>query len=180
VYLSDGGHFDNLGLYEMVRRRCRFIVVIDAAADAEFRLECLGNALRKVRIDLNIPIVFGDMGPLRARRKRAAVARIRYSAVDGPVADGWLVYVKPMCVGTEPPDVESYRAAHPAFPHQSTANQWFDESHTESYRMLGLHTIDEICRDWPGGSLESFCRYVDEGYLGGGHVEAHEPGVAGG
>ena len=70
--------------------------------------------------------------------KRCAVASIRYAAVDGPCEDGWLLYLKPVRLGGEPPDVESYAAAHPTFPHQSTSGQWFDESQTESYRMLGL------------------------------------------
>ena len=54
VYLSDGGHFENLGLYEMVRRRCRFIVVSDAGCDPDFVFEDLGNAVRKIAIDLGI------------------------------------------------------------------------------------------------------------------------------
>src|SRR6186713_1045162 len=56
VYLSDGGHFENLGLYEMVLRRCRFIVVSDASTDPKCQLEDLGNAIRKIRIDLGVPI----------------------------------------------------------------------------------------------------------------------------
>ena len=56
VYLSDGGHFENLALYEMVRRRCRFIVAIDAGCDPKFAFEDLGNAVRKIYIDLGIRI----------------------------------------------------------------------------------------------------------------------------
>ena len=58
VYLSDGGHFENLGLYEMVLRRCRVIFVSDAGCDPHCNLEDLGNAIRKVRIDLGVPITF--------------------------------------------------------------------------------------------------------------------------
>ena len=84
VYLSDGGHFENLGLYEMVRRRCRYIVVLDAGCDRDFHYDDLGNALRKIRIDLRIPIDFDEVTrPLKERRKRCAVGTIRYSAVDG-------------------------------------------------------------------------------------------------
>ena len=56
IYVSDGGHFENLGLYEMVLRRCHFIVLSDAGQDAEYTFEDLGNAIRKIRIDLGIPI----------------------------------------------------------------------------------------------------------------------------
>ena len=167
VYLSDGGHFENLALYEMVLRRCGQIVVLDSGCDPAFTYEDLGNALRKVRIDLKVPIEFEDqyIHPMREKKRRCAIATIRYSAVDPTWPDGQLIYIKPMLLGTEPPDVEAYAAANPSFPHQSTGNQWFNESQTESYRMLGLHTLDEICRGWNGNSLEDFGRHVREIYL---------------
>ena len=56
VYLSDGGHFENLGLYEMVLRRCHYIVVSDGSCDADRSFTDLGNAIRKIRIDLGIDI----------------------------------------------------------------------------------------------------------------------------
>jgi hypothetical protein len=167
VYLSDGGHFENLALYNMVLRRCRYIVVLDSGCDAKYGYEDLGNALRKIRIDLKIPIEFADddIRPLREKAKRCAVARIRYSEVDGPCEDGILIYVKPILLGNESPDVESYAAAFPEFPHQSTADQWFNESQTESYRMLGLHTVEEICRGWDGGTWAGFVEHLRGGYL---------------
>ena len=167
VYLSDGGHFENLGLYEMVLRRCRRIVVLDSGCDPEFVFDDLGNALRKIRIDLGIPIAFedGSMQRLRARHSRCALAAIRYSAADAAAPDGWLLYVKPMLLGSEPPDVANYGCSHPDFPHQSTNNQWFDESQTESYRMLGLTTLEEICGGWNGGSLDDLHGHVARAYL---------------
>jgi hypothetical protein len=167
VYLSDGGHFENLGLYEMVRRRCRYIVVLDGGCDRDLHYDDLGNALRKIRIDLKIPIDFDTerAGPLGLRKKRCALGTIRYSAVDGVGTDGRLVYVKPMLLGDEEPDVVSYAAAHPDFPHQSTGDQWFDESQTESYRSLGLHTLDDMCRGWAGGSIPDLCRHLETAYL---------------
>lgn len=166
VYVSDGGHFENLGLYEMVRRRCRYIVVLDSSCDPDFQFKDLGNALRKIRIDLGIPIEFDDehVQSLRTNR-RCAVACIRYSTVDGPCEDGRIVYIKPLLRGNESPDVTSYAAAHDTFPHESTADQMFDESQTESYRMLGLATIDEIAAGWDGGSLASLCAHVETKYL---------------
>jgi hypothetical protein len=168
VYLSDGGHFENLGLYEMVLRRCRTIVVLDSGADPCFTYEDLGNALRKIRIDMNIPIEFGDelCRPLQDRKKRCAVGRIGYSKVDGECEDGYLIYVKPMFLGNESPDVRSYHAEQLEFPHQSTADQWFNESQTESYRMLGLETMDEISRGLKGTGLEDL-RSAVEGYIKG-------------
>ncbi|MGH9474806.1 MAG: patatin-like phospholipase family protein [Terriglobales bacterium] len=143
VYLSDGGHFENLGLYEMIRRRCQTILVVDASCDPDFTFEDLGNALRKIRIDFRVPITFAagqEVEQMRRRKQRAVVATIQYSVFGEGSSDGVLIYCKPMLVGDEVPDVASYAAAHPSFPHQSTVDQWFDESQTESYRMLGIAT----------------------------------------
>jgi hypothetical protein len=174
VYLSDGGHFENLGLYEMVRRRCRCIVVLDGSGDPDFHYDDLGNALRKIRIDMKIPIDFEDalVEPLKRHQRRATVATIRYSMVDGPGTDGRLVYIKPMLLGNEAPDLMSYAAAHASFPHQSTADQWFDESQIECYRALGLHTLDELCRGWEGEGLADFCRHIETAYLRPGPADA--------
>ncbi|HLK20230.1 MAG TPA: patatin-like phospholipase family protein [Bryobacteraceae bacterium] len=166
VYLSDGGHFENLGLYEMVLRRCHIIVVLDSGADPNLTYEDLGNALRKIRIDMNIPIEFEQemCCPLQERKKRCAVARIGYSKVDGDCDDGYLIYVKPLFLGNESPDVQSYHAEQPVFPQQSTTDQWFNESQTESYRMLGLETMDEIVRGLEGNALDDV-RKVAEAYI---------------
>ncbi|MDQ3413428.1 MAG: hypothetical protein M3480_00380, partial [Verrucomicrobiota bacterium] len=74
VYLSDGGHFENLGLYEMVLRRCHYIVVSDAGEDPLCSFADLGSAVRKIRIDFGISIEFDDIAARRrgsARRQRA-------------------------------------------------------------------------------------------------------------
>lgn len=150
VYLSDGGHFENLGLWSMVLRRCRCILVCDAGADPEYTFDDLANAIRLIRIDHGVPIVFDegfDIGP-RSREggnQAFAIGRIQYSAVDGPSAgDGVLIYVKATLTGAEPVDVTNYAKGHPAFPHESTAEQWFTEAQFESYRMLGLTTVANI------------------------------------
>jgi hypothetical protein len=162
VYLSDGGHFENLGLYEMVKRGCRYIVLVDCSADPEKRFGDLGNALRKIRIDTNVDIKFDDgwAQDLRDGRKRWAVGRILYHQVNNADEDGTLVYIKPVMCQTEPPDVLAYQAANPDFPHQGTANQFFNESQTESYRMLGLHTVREMIQSW--SAKQGFQELVDQ------------------
>jgi hypothetical protein len=173
VYLSDGGHFENLGIYEMVLRRCHTIVVLDSGCDEQFTYEDLGNALRKIRIDMKIPITFGEKAaaalrsPDKDKRKRCATAVIQYSAVDADCPDGRLIYIKPMLLGNEPPDVASYQRSFPSFPHQSTAEQWFDESQTESYRMLGEYSVEEILREWdPAALLPDLPGHIETSYLG--------------
>jgi len=151
----------------MILRRCHSIVVLDGGQDGTFSYEDLGNALRKVRIDHNVEIRFETGGVLPD--KRCAVARILYP--DAP--PGWLVYVKPKLLGGEPPDVASYGKANPDFPHQSTGDQWFDESQTESYRMLGKTSIDAVCGSWPAdGLIEDFAQHVQAEYLAGGAMQA--------
>ncbi len=152
IYLSDGGHFDNLGLYEMVRRRCRFIVVVDAGCDPDCKLEDLGSAARKIYIDFGISIDFGKLA-IQARKNppvpgaRFATATISY---PGSTRTGWLLYIKPSyyCT-TEGVDVRGYASDHPAFPHESTTDQWFSESQLEAYRALAAHIVEHICS---GGS----------------------------
>ena len=125
VYLSDGGHFENLGLYEMVLRRCHYIVVSDAGQDPECSFADLGEAVRKIRIDFGIPIEFGQMGiyprsQIDALAKmpghNCAIGRIRYSVVDGSAApDGVIVYVKPACYGMSPAtSTNTLRGAKPS------------------------------------------------------------------
>jgi hypothetical protein len=144
VYLSDGGHFENLGMYELVRRRCRYIVACDGGQDASFSFEDLGNAIRKCRADFGVEIEI-DLNSIRppaaepgGRPRSAAhcaVGVIHYP--DAPL--GTLVYIKASLTGDEPADVLEYATLHGEFPHQSTADQFFDESQFESYRRLGHH-----------------------------------------
>lgn len=148
IYLSDGGHFENLGLYEMVRRRCRTIVVADAGADPRCTLEDLGNAVRKVAVDLGVKIDFRRI--LVRKRSDVAVAGVYCALGDIQYPEGVcgkIVYFKPGFYGTgEPADVRAYAAANAKFPHESTLNQWFGESQFESYRSLGAYVIEEICK----------------------------------
>lgn len=146
VYLSDGGHFENLGIYELVRRRCRLIVAVDVASDREMAFEDLGNAIRKCATDLHVSIEL-DVSKMDLVAGSGlcggscAVGAVRYSHVDPGGVDGTLLYIKPAIIGSENADVLNYRKAHPDYPHQSTADQWFDEAQFESYRALGYHIV---------------------------------------
>lgn len=57
-YLSDGGHFENMGGYELIRRRLPLIVVIDAEADPSYAFDGLANLVRKARLDFQAEIRF--------------------------------------------------------------------------------------------------------------------------
>ena len=161
VYLSDGGHFENLGIYEMVVRRCHTIIAIDGGCDPDYAFEDLANAVRKIRIDLGVPIEFANGVAIRKdpdNQHHWAIGTIKYSAVDGTPEkeDGRLIYIKASITGDEPADVAQYHRASPAFPHESTADQWFSESQFESYRVLGQHIATRIVGDSGSATLEQF------------------------
>ena len=149
VYLSDGGHFENLGLYEMVLRRCRYILVSDASCDTARSFTDLGNAIRKVRIDLGVEIEI-DPQLLKVQaetllsRTHFALGIIRYDRIDQGATPGLLIYLKPSLTGNEPADVTEYASCHEEFPHEPTADQFFDESQFESYRALGAHIAEKV------------------------------------
>jgi hypothetical protein len=198
-YLSDGGHFENLGGYELVRRHVPFIIMIDAGADPNYDFADFANFERKVRIDFGaevqpfgkdewqaaIDAIAGKPAPGApagatdpARKAWDAIAS--HVAVDrdeggpldglvdlsetsrqGPIVkkhaalfrvvypnerdrQSILLYVKASLSGDEPADVQNYRRRNEDFPHESTADQSFDESQWESYRRLGKHVGDMV------------------------------------
>jgi len=165
VFLSDGGHFENLGLYEMVLRRCKVIVVCDAGCDPDCSLEDLGNAIRKIRTDLGVNIdlkVFSiysrndqryDKPSDEEIGKHCAIGTIHYKNVDDTETPGTLIYIKPTICGPEPKDIFNYKQSDPTFPHESTIDQFFSESQFESYRTLGTYTIERIFEGVTSNSL---------------------------
>lgn len=169
VYLSDGGHFENLGAYEMIRRRCRYIVVSDAGCDVGHTFADLGNLVRKASIDFGVQFRFVGLDGLRSRGKSRSpndpvgvVADIIYPELtDHP---GRLLYIKPGYHGGEPPSVRSYGELHPEFPHESTADQFFGESQFEAYRALGEHCLESLTgsRQFHPGSIASFMAAASE------------------
>lgn len=153
IYASDGGHFENLGIYELVRRRCRFIVACDAGADSDLAFDDLGGAIRKCRADFGVDIDL-DLGPIREGAKGAASDDVsRWHCALGTVRylregeEGAILYVKASVTGDEPADVLNYRRQNPTFPHESTGDQFFDESQFESYRRLGHHVMTQVLED---------------------------------
>jgi hypothetical protein len=166
-YLTDGGHFENTALYELVRRRLRHMIVLDNGADARAGLEDLAALVRKARLDFGATIVFretpvgsppqtGSLGELGFKPARIdkpdelgrAVDATRYAAYADVTYDdgtkGVLLVVKPTVLGDEPLDILQYRAAHPDFPQQTTADQFFDEAQWEAHRALGEHVASEL------------------------------------
>ncbi|MBR9988410.1 MAG: patatin-like phospholipase family protein [Gemmatimonadetes bacterium] len=137
VHLSDGGHFENTGMYELLRRRCRYIIAADCGADPDFAFDDVGNLVRRAREDFDIEIRI-DLSPLRpgadgTARQPMVAGDIHYP--DG--VTGVLLLFKPTLIGSEPADVTQYRSRNAAFPAESTGDQFYDEAQWESYRRLG-------------------------------------------
>jgi Patatin-like phospholipase len=155
VYLSDGGHIENLGVYELLKRGCGLILVVDAEADPSMSFPSLLTLERYARIDLGVRIqlpweeialmtkpvgsVIPSGTPAPATRgPHCAIGRIFYETG----LEGIIVYFKSSLSGDEKDYVLDYKKRFPAFPHETTADQFFTEEQFESYRALGFHMVD--------------------------------------
>jgi hypothetical protein len=165
-YLSDGGFFENLAAYELIRRRVPRMIVCDGSADPSYQFDDLANLLRKARIDFDAEIIPFDLAtqgadiPAEIReylgtledlkptvdrdgniigssKKHATLFWVCYQTE--PKRPSLLLYLKASITGNESVDVLNYHATHPEFPHESTGDQFFDEEQWESYRRLGDH-----------------------------------------
>ena len=140
LHLSDGGHFETLGLYELVRRKCRFIIVVDAGCDPDWAFADLARACERIRVDF-CALMEIDTQPLHPNENGYSLrpgirGRIIYE--DGTVSS--VLFVKATVFSGLPEDIYGYRQAHSDFPNQTTADQFFDEAQFEAYRELGFGT----------------------------------------
>jgi len=152
VYLSDGGHIENLGMYELLRRRCKVIIAVDAEADPQMAFGAFNVLERYARIDLGVRIdlpwqqiasmtkttgqAIDDTGDcVKNFGPHVAVGEISYPGGD----KGILVYIKSSLTGDENDYVFHYKKRYSAFPHETTLDQFFSEEQFEAYRALGFH-----------------------------------------
>ena len=140
VNLSDGGHIENMACIELLRRRCKLIVIGDGEQDSRHGFGGLATLLRTARLDLGIHIDIGleglRLGDGRHCKAHMAIGRIAY---PGESEYGYLLYLKSSCTGDEDDVIGEYRGRNETFPHESTADQFFDEGQFEAYRALGQH-----------------------------------------
>ncbi|WOJ90395.1 patatin-like phospholipase family protein [Methylocapsa polymorpha] len=163
VYLTDGGHLENLGVYSLMKRRCKVIIAIDAEADPTMSFGALLTLERYARIDLGATIEL----PWQAIRDRALSANAAFAkaAADGsavpcetgphcaageiqygPREKGVLLYVKASLSGDEDDYILDYKRRNPAFPHETTGDQFFGEEQLEVYRALGFHIVKGLLK----------------------------------
>ena len=155
INLSDGGHTgDNVGIYPLLQRQCKLIIACDAECDPSLAFASFTEALRHAYIDLKIDVDI-DLTMLRPdtktgkSRSHCAVGLIRYAPnARGERPGGYLVYLKNSLTGDEPEPILNYKTNHPSFPHESTADQFFDDAQFESYRALGHHIAEHTFARW--------------------------------
>jgi len=152
VYVTDGGHLENLGAYELLKRRCRVIIAVDAEADPQMTFGSFVELQRYARIDLGVRInlpwqkiadtTLTASKELAEHRETAArngphcaIGQIEYP--DG--GNGVMIYIKSSFTGDENDYIVNYKTRYPLFPHESTADQFFTEEQFEVYRALGFH-----------------------------------------
>ena len=159
VNLSDGGHIENLAIYQLLKRRCKLIIAVDGEADPLLQFGGLVTLIRFAEIDMGVNIQV-ELDSIRRDKNGLsqihwALATVHYGAVDdGKEEIGYLLYLKSSLTGDENEYVKAYRRANPGYPHQSTADQFFDETQFEVYRALGEHI--------GLGALEQLARVEDD------------------
>ena len=147
VNISDGGHIENLGMYELLRRRCRLIVAVDGEADRDLAFPGLVKLMRYARIDLGIRINM-DLQAFERDENGYASRHHAIGHIDyGDGERGVLLYLKASMTGDENPYVMDYASRHPTFPAETTTDQFFDEAQFEAYRALGYHVADGAFHD---------------------------------
>jgi predicted acylesterase/phospholipase RssA len=165
VYLTDGGHIENLAIYELLRRRCKLIIAVDAEADPDMSFRSLVTLERYARIDFGIRIDLpwaeirdasraasteilksGGLPPNKAPHgPHCALGTIYYPRTPSNEEEnrhtGLLLYVKSSLTGDEDDYIVDYKRRNPTFPHETTADQLFSEEQFEAYRALGFHAV---------------------------------------
>ena len=174
--VSDGGHIENMGIYELLRRRCKFIVCVDGEADPKAMFEGHLTLVRHAQIDFGILIEprLDELRPderSKFSRTHAQLFRILYNDAAGGIEVGLMLYLKLSLTGDEAELLKRYRAVHPEFPHQSTLDQFYDEEQFEAYRQLGVHVAEGtfapalMTTEARPGTIESWFRQLAENML---------------
>lgn len=174
--LSDGGHFENLAIYELVRRRCGLIIVCDGGQDIESSYADFVTAIQRIGQDFGATIAFdmevagpdGNFVPSGPEALIASLpqqkkypkhaeyaergyflATIDYGRRGGGAwpAKGTVIYLKTAMIDELSMTARGYKGANPDFPNQTTADQFFDEEQFEAYREVGYRIAEQMIDD---------------------------------
>ena len=164
------GHFENLGVYELVRRRVKVIVCCDASADPRFDFAALQVLMRRIGTDFGAQFKFDndnqierliprdpDPQKVQARDHRTNAYPVGTRFAERGYIRGKIVYpeaepstfilLKTTMISGLGLITRGYKGAHPDFPDQTTADQFFDEEQFEAYRELGYEISGKMIKD---------------------------------
>jgi len=169
VNLSDGGGIENLGAYELFRRKVKVIICSDAGADPKYEFEDLRNLLLRVRNELEIAVEF-EKGqkvediikpkPSSGYSQKHYVVGKYYllpSKEDNKKEFlGYFVYIKTSVTAPiykiekdiRKSDYYGYKNHHPLFPHEPTTDQFFDPQQWEAYHVLGEEVGNSLLKEF--------------------------------
>jgi hypothetical protein len=139
LMISDGGHFENLAAYELVKRQCDVVIISDAECDPELTFGGLGTLIRMCAVDFGTKIDIDVRDIANRSAEGWSARRWAEGTIDyGPGRPkGRLIYLKASMTGCEDTPVLQYKKLHPSFPHETTGDQFYGEDQFESYRLLG-------------------------------------------
>jgi len=150
MYVTDGGHYDNLGLVEALRRGASHIVVLDASGDKADTWTTLGGAIALARSDAGVEIELNptamrpsglNLAPGQVTRPWAHGTFRRPEAVRGLPREGEIWVCKLGWWTGAPWDVRAYAGSHPTYPTDSTLEQLYDATEFAAYQQLGAATV---------------------------------------
>ncbi len=164
--LSDGGHFENLAMYELIRRRARVIFVCDGGQDAAASYSDFVSFLQRVGDDFGAKIDFIEgAGPELLVTKSTSgaypkgaeyaekgyfVAKVNYGRRGmawGGATEGLIIYMKTTMIEQLSMTAKGYKGANPDFPDQTTGDQFFDAEQFEAYREVGYRICEQMIDD---------------------------------
>jgi Patatin-like phospholipase len=143
LYVTDGGHYENLGLVELLRRGCSEVYVFDASNDD---FTAIGDAVTLARSELEVELAvdYESLKPDATTGLSSAdcvSAPITFRDVDsgGETLQGQLYYARLTLTASSPTDAKAYARKDPHFPHDPTTDQLYTDQRFEAYRSLGAH-----------------------------------------
>jgi hypothetical protein len=154
MYVTDGGHYDNLGLVEALHRGADRIVVLDASGDKADTWFTLGGAIALARADAGVDIKLDPATMSKPGLDHGQVVRpwaygtfTRANPEDGLPWQGRIWVCKLGWWDGAPWDVLAYARSHPTFPCDSTVEQLYDAKEFEAYHQLGMAAAAGAAKD---------------------------------
>ena len=162
---TDGGHYDNLGLIELLRLGCRTIYCFDASGGGAPLADTLAGTLAVAREELGIDITltnssalipggtnpspFDANGPLAHLNARISSGAVIVGDITYPgegVPKGTLVFAQAALTTDLPYQVMEYSQNDAGFPRDSTADQWFNSQQFDAYQQLGRYLGEQAVK----------------------------------